>query len=99
MKNMKVTLVEDARDCWKWSSVRWHLFWVGVVAAVGHLPDLLQHLPTILMFVQDNWPTLLPILERLFPTATQSDWIAIATLVGLALRVTTVQRRPADAKQ
>lgn len=88
MDKLKLELVEDWRSFWKWSSVRWQ-FLVGVVAlAISHLPDLLRHLPDLLMLVQSNWPDLLPILQHFFPTATQADWLAVANIVGILLRVT-----------
>lgn len=88
MDKLKLELVEDWRGFLKWSSVRWQLFLAGLVVVAGHLMDLLQRLPDLLMWVQANWPDLLPILQHFFPTATQADWLAVANIVGILLRVT-----------
>ncbi|WP_321878489.1 hypothetical protein [Paraburkholderia bannensis] len=88
MNNLKLQLVAEWRGFLKWSSVRWQLFVAALVLAAAHLPDLLQHLPDLLTWVQENWPDLLPILQHFFPSATQADWLAVANIVGILLRVT-----------
>lgn len=92
MSNLKLTLVEDWREFSKWSSTRWQLLLAGVVVAMGHLPDLVQHLPVVLQWLNDNWSTLLPFLQKIFPNATQANWIAVANLVTVLLRITKVVR-------
>ncbi|POR52741.1 hypothetical protein B0G62_10438 [Paraburkholderia eburnea] len=88
MNSLKLELVEDWHEFWKWSEVRWQAFLAVVVMAVGHLQDLLNHLPDLLMWVQANWPDLLPILQHFFPSATQADWITAANVITILLRVT-----------
>lgn len=94
MKNLKLELVEDWREFWKWSSVQWQIFLAAAIAATGHLPELLQNLPSLLMWIQVNWPDLLPILKHFFPSATQSDWIAVANLISIGLRMTQRKQVP-----
>jgi hypothetical protein len=94
VNKLKLELVADWREFWKWSSVRWQIFLAAVIAGAGHLPALLQHLPEALMWVQINWPDLLPILQHFFPSATQSDWIAVANLISIGLRMTQRKQVP-----
>ncbi|WP_321814570.1 MULTISPECIES: hypothetical protein [unclassified Paraburkholderia] len=93
MNSLKLELVEDWREFWKWSSMRWQAFVAVLALLIGHLVGLLQHLPDLLVWVQANWPDLLPILQHFFPSATQADWIAIANIVAMLLRVTKRQAR------
>lgn len=95
MNSLKLELVEDWREFYKWSSVRWQAFLAVLVMIVGHIPDLLNHLPGLLQWVQDNWANLLPVLHHFFPSATQSDWLFVAQVVGILLRMT--QRKQPSA--
>lgn len=94
MHHLKLELVEDWREFLKWSSVRWQLFVALLAVGLGHLPGLLQRLPDLLAWIQSNWADLLPILQHLFPSATQADWIAAANVVAILLRVTKQGARP-----
>lgn len=94
MNNLKLELVADWRSFLRWSCVRWQIFLAAVIAAAGHIPELLNHLPEALMWVQANWPDLLPVLKHFFPSATQADWIAVANLITILWRITQRKQVP-----
>ncbi len=92
MNKIEVKLVADARHFYKWSSVRWQIFLVAIVAAAGHLPELLNHLPVVLDWLNQNWPQLQPFLARVFPSVSASNWVATAQVLAILLRVTSIER-------
>jgi hypothetical protein len=83
---MKIKLVEDWKDAWRWSEVRIMLVLSGLMAATPELAHLAAEL-------SDNWPVLSPYLQTLFPQEPQTFWPAAGTFLGIIARVLEVSHK------
>lgn len=70
---MKIRLVDDWRQAWKWSEMRLMLLLSALLAAAPHLAQMLA----------DNWPSVYPYVQSYFPQIPQTFWPAAG--VGLAM--------------
>ncbi|MGI4982010.1 MAG: hypothetical protein ACRYGL_01510 [Janthinobacterium lividum] len=82
MTHIKISLVNDWRRFYTWSSVRFSTAFAMLTVGLAHL------LPTIAA----HWPQLLPVLVHWFPSADQSLWPALGALVMILARVTSIQK-------
>ncbi|WP_336816859.1 hypothetical protein [Burkholderia gladioli] len=79
---MKIRLVDDWKEAWKWSEMRLMLLLSALLAAAPHLAQMLA----------DNWPSVYPYLQTYFPKTQQSFWPAAGVALSMLARVLEVTR-------
>lgn len=77
---MKIRLIEDWRQAWKWSEMRIMLLWGVLLAAAPHLAQMLA----------DNWPSVYPYVQTYFPRVPQTFWPAAGVALAMVARVLEV---------
>jgi hypothetical protein len=82
MKNLKVELVEDAHEFWKWSSMRVSALLAALYLALPHLIPMLA----------DHWPEIAPWVMHFFPNAQVSVVPVIGLMLTMLARVTKISR-------
>ncbi|MCH7272595.1 hypothetical protein [Burkholderia gladioli] len=79
---MKIRLVEDWKEAWKWSEMRLLAAGAAVLAAMPHLFSLLS----------DNWPSVAPWVMTYFPKAPATIVPVIGLVITMIARVLEVSR-------
>lgn len=74
---MKIKLVDDWKEAWKWSEIRIMFVLSALLAAT---PSLAQDLAT-------NWPTLYPYIQTWFPEIPQTFWPAAGAVLAMIARI------------
>ncbi|CAE6879792.1 hypothetical protein [Paraburkholderia domus] len=82
MKKLKVELVEDWRECLRWSTTR--------IAAI--LSAIYLTLPHIVPLLADHWPDIAPWVMHFFPSAPASIVPVVGMLLMMAARITNIRR-------
>jgi hypothetical protein len=82
MKKLKIELVEDWRECHRWSSMRLSTLLAALLLAAPHLVPILA----------DHWPDIAPWVMHFFPSAPASVVPVIGVLLMMAARVTNIRR-------
>jgi len=74
---MKISLVDDWKQAWKWSEMRIMLLLSALLAAAPHLAQMLA----------DNWPSIYPYVQTYFPSIPQTFWPAAGVVLAMVARV------------
>ncbi|CAB3688801.1 hypothetical protein LMG24238_03004 [Paraburkholderia sediminicola] len=82
MKKLKVELVEDWRECLRWSSMRLSAILAAIYLTLPHIVPLLA----------DHWPDIAPWVMHFFPSAPASIVPVIGVLLMMAARITNIRR-------
>jgi hypothetical protein len=81
MKKLKIELIDEWRECHRWSSMRISALLAALYLALPHLLPLLA----------DHWPEIAPWVMRFFPSAPGSVVPVIGLLLTMAARVTSIR--------
>lgn len=82
MSRVRISLVNDWRRFYTWSSVRVSAAFALLTVGGAHLLPLLV----------EHWPQLLPVLVHWFPTTDQSVWPALGAVLMILARVTSIRK-------
>ncbi|WP_244130598.1 hypothetical protein [Burkholderia gladioli] len=82
MVEVKIRLVDDWKEAWKWSEMRLLAIGAAVLAAMPHLFSLLS----------DNWPSIAPWVMTYFPKAPATIVPVIGLVITMIARVLEVSR-------
>ncbi|MCA7976817.1 hypothetical protein LGM57_10845 [Burkholderia cepacia] len=74
---MKIRLVDDWKQAWKWSEMRIMLLLSALLATAPHLAQMLA----------DNWPSIYPYVQTYFPSIPQTFWPASGVALAMVARV------------
>lgn len=74
---MKIKLVDDWKQWWKWSEMRLMALGAVVLAAAPHLAGILS----------DNWPSIAPWVMTFFPKAPETIVPVIGVVITMIARV------------
>lgn len=74
---MKINLVEDWKQAWKWSEMRLMALGAVLIAAAPHLAGILS----------DNWPNVAPWVMTFFPKASATVVPVIGVVITMLARV------------
>ncbi|WP_260438300.1 hypothetical protein [Burkholderia sp. Bp8995] len=80
---MKIQLVEDWKEWWKWSEMRLMAIGALLLAAAPHLAGILS----------DNWPTVAPWVMTLFPKAPATIVPVIGVMITMVARVLEIDAK------
>jgi len=79
---MKLRLVEDWKQCWKWSEMRLMTIGAVLIAAAPHVVGVLS----------DNWPSVAPWVMTFFPRAPATIVPVIGVVITMIARVLEVAK-------
>lgn len=79
---MKLRLVEDWKQCWKWSEMRLMTIGAVLIAAAPHVAGVLS----------DNWPSVAPWVMTFFPRAPATIVPVIGVVITMIARVLEVAK-------
>ncbi|MEK6346355.1 MAG: hypothetical protein V4764_02685 [Burkholderia sp.] len=83
---MKIQLVDDWKQAWKWSEMRLLAAGAVVLAAAPHLFGILS----------DNWPSIAPWVMTFFPKAPATVVPVIGMVITMIARIFEVTRHGAQ---
>lgn len=87
---MKIHLVDDWKQWWKWSEMRMMAAGAVMIAAAPHLAGILS----------DNWPSVAPWVMTFFPKAPATIVPVIGVMITMVARVLEIgEREGRDAPQ